>query len=86
MREKLIRLTIRYGGDYFQIREALKRQEDPKEIPLQQAITITDEDYPGELLELKYPPFVLSGTTVPRLGRPGRNMSYSAVSGPFLTL
>ena len=59
MREKLIRLAIRYGGDYFQIREALKRQEDPEEIPLQQAITITDEDYPGELLELKYPPFVL---------------------------
>lgn len=59
MREKLIRLAIRYGGDYFQIREAVKRQEDPEEIPLQQAITITDEDYPGELLELKYPPFVL---------------------------
>ena len=33
-REKLIRLAIRYGGDYFQIREALKRQEDPEEIPL----------------------------------------------------
>ncbi|MBE6125955.1 MAG: DNA-protecting protein DprA [Erysipelotrichaceae bacterium] len=59
MREKLIRLAIRYDGDYFKIREALKRQEDPEEIPLQQAITITDEDYPRELLELKYPPFVL---------------------------
>ena len=59
MRELLIRLAIRYNGDYFKIKEALKKQEDPKGIPLQQAITITDEDYPAELLELKYPPFVL---------------------------
>ena len=59
MRERLIRLAIMYNGDYFRIKEALKRQQDPEQVPLQQAITITDEDYPAELLELKYPPFVL---------------------------
>ena len=59
MRELLVRLAIKYHGSYHQIKKALKKQEDPGYIPLQQALTIVDEDYPSVLLQLKYPPFVL---------------------------
>ncbi|MBQ4253356.1 MAG: DNA-processing protein DprA, partial [Erysipelotrichaceae bacterium] len=60
MRENLIRLAIKHEGDYFKIRKALEKKEDTDDgIPLQQALTILDEEYPKELLELKYPPYVL---------------------------
>ena len=59
MRELLIRLAIKYNGNYFKIRKALSRQEIPENCDLQPALTIVDEDYPRSLLELKYPPFVL---------------------------
>ncbi len=60
MRDYLIRLAIRHEGRFFKIRKALEEQEEiSDEIPLQDAITVFDEDYPPELLELKYPPYVL---------------------------
>ena len=55
----MIRMAIKYHGSWQQIRKRLERQEDPGDIPLQPAITISDEDYPSALLQLKYPPFVL---------------------------
>ncbi|MDO4377672.1 MAG: DNA-processing protein DprA [Erysipelotrichia bacterium] len=60
MRNYLIQLAIKYRGDYFQIKKAIERKEVIREnIALQEAITILDDDYPPELLELKEPPFVL---------------------------
>ncbi|MBQ1826436.1 MAG: DNA-processing protein DprA [Erysipelotrichaceae bacterium] len=60
VRENLIRLAIKHEGDYFRIRKALERKEETDGgIPLQQALTILDEEYPKKLLELKYPPYVL---------------------------
>ncbi|MGN1399461.1 MAG: DNA-processing protein DprA [Erysipelotrichaceae bacterium] len=60
MRDYLIRLAIKYQGDYGQILRAIKRNEAvSKGIALQKAITIIDQDYPKSLLMLKNPPFVL---------------------------
>ena len=60
MRDYLIRLAIKYSGDYFKIEKAIKNNEAiSKNIPLQQAITVIDNDYPKSLLMLKKPPFVL---------------------------
>jgi len=60
MRNNLIRLAIKYDGDYHRIKKAIDKYEYADEsIPLQKAITILDQDYPKELLQLKKPPFVL---------------------------
>ena len=60
MRENLIRLAIENEGDYFRIRRALERKEEADQsIPVQQALTILDGEYPKKLLELRYPPYVL---------------------------
>ncbi len=60
MRNLLISLAIKYRGDYFKIEKAIKNNEQIKEkIPLQQAITILDKEYPKQLLDLEFPPFVL---------------------------
>ena len=60
MRDYLIRLAIKYSGDYFKIEKAIKNNEAiSKNVPLQQAITVIDNDYPKSLLMLKKPPFVL---------------------------
>ena len=54
MRDYLIRLAIKYSGDYFKIEKAIKNNEAiSKNIPLQQAITVIDNDYPKSLLMLK---------------------------------
>ena len=59
MRNLLIRLAVKYQGDYFKVREAFKKQESGDGYPLQQAITIFDQCYPKQLLQLQYPPLVL---------------------------
>lgn len=60
MRNILIRLAIKYNGDYFRIQKAITAKEKvDRNIELQKAITILDEEYPEELLELRYPPYVL---------------------------
>lgn len=60
MRDYLIRLAIKYEGNYSKIRKALNANEIIEEdIETQQAITILDEDYPNSLLTLKRPPYVL---------------------------
>lgn len=60
VRNHLIRLAIKYEGNYFQIKKAIEKKEKvDSNIVIQQAITIVDKQYPKELLDLKYPPFVL---------------------------
>ena len=59
MRELLIRYAIKYRGSYSAISKAVREQEYIDDIPLQNAITIMDRDYPERLLQLKYPPYVL---------------------------
>jgi len=60
MRDFLIRLAIQHEGNWFKIRKALQKHEYPsKNLEIQTAITILDEDYPKQLLQLKYPPYVL---------------------------
>lgn len=58
-REKLIAYAYKYEGDYFKILKAIETKEEIDEIKDSNAITIIDREYPKELLELKYPPFVL---------------------------
>ncbi len=58
-RERLIRYAIKYQGDYSKIKKAIHEKEEIERLPLQQALTMLDEDYPKCLLDLKYPPFVL---------------------------
>lgn len=60
MRNELIRLAIENRGSYFRIRKALAEKRRPDDrIRIQRAVTILDEEYPRELLSLRYPPFVL---------------------------
>lgn len=58
-REKLIGLAYKYSGEYFKIAKAIKEGEEVKEVSVDNAITILDNNYPKDLLDLKYPPFVL---------------------------
>ncbi len=60
MRNLLISLAIKYQGDYFKIKKAIKNKEMASEnIATQKAITILDQEYPKQLLDLEYPPLVL---------------------------
>lgn len=59
IREKLIALSLKYDGDYYKISEAIEKQEDIKEVYLDNCLTIFDDNYPKSLLELKKPPYVL---------------------------
>ncbi|MGI6608307.1 MAG: DNA-processing protein DprA [Erysipelotrichaceae bacterium] len=60
MRNLLIALAIKYNGDYFKIEKAIKNNEKVSDnIEIQRAITILDKEYPKQLLDLEYPPFVL---------------------------
>lgn len=60
MRNLLISLAIKYQGDYFKIEKAIKNNEKiNNKIPIQKAITILDKQYPKQLLDLEFPPFVL---------------------------
>lgn len=58
-REDLIRYAITYEGRFDLVSKAVETQERPKDVPLQKAITIFDEEYPGSLRKLRYPPWVL---------------------------
>ncbi len=60
MRQRLIRLAVQCGGDYNKMMAALKdKVPEDTGIPLYDAITIADDDYPSALLALKSPPLVL---------------------------
>ena len=55
MRDYLIRLAIKYSGDYFKIEKAIKNNEAvSKNVPLQQAITIIDNDLRKNIERLFY--------------------------------
>lgn len=58
-RNILLGYSLKYDGDYFAILKAIKNREEIKPIEVNNAITIFDNTYPKELLELKYPPLVL---------------------------
>lgn len=59
MRKLLISLAVLYKGDFFKIRKALKRKEKFYLETLPKAVSIIDSEYPKQLLQLKYPPYVL---------------------------
>jgi len=60
MRNKLIRIAIKYQGDYNKMLKAIQNSEEVDEdIPIIDAVTILDEEYPKQLLDLTYPPLVL---------------------------
>lgn len=58
-REKIISLAIKYSGEYALITKAIKNNEEVDKCVVENAITIFDEEYPKELRDLKYPPYVL---------------------------
>lgn len=58
-REKLIAYAYKYHGDYFKIVKAIEEKEEIEEVFDKNVITILDDNYPNELKELRYPPFVL---------------------------
>ena len=58
-REKLIAYAYKYHGDYFKIVKAIEETEEIEEVFDKNALTILDDNYPEELKELRYPPFVL---------------------------
>lgn len=59
-RETLIRLAIKYGGEYENIIKAIDSNDTADEYDVvDNAITIFDDEYPNELLNLRYPPLVL---------------------------
>ena len=58
-RDYLIALAIKYQGSYWRIKKAVRENEEVEKGASQQAITIVDEDYPAELMQLRYPPLVL---------------------------
>lgn len=58
-REKLIAYSLKYEGEYFRILKAINKNEVIEEVNLDNCLTILDDNYPLELRELKYPPFVL---------------------------
>lgn len=67
MRELLIYLAWKYQGDYNKIKKAIDHKEmyDSSEIQRticrikSKVVTILDEDYPNQLMDLKDPPYVL---------------------------
>jgi len=63
-REILIYLSLKFNGDYFAIRDAIKNRdydlEGIEEVNVRaNTLTMLDEDYPREFLKLPYPPIVL---------------------------
>lgn len=58
-REKLIAYAYKYQGDYFKIVKAIEEKEEIEEVFDKNVITILDDNYPNELKDLRYPPFVL---------------------------
>lgn len=58
-REELIYYSLKYEGDYNKIIEAITNKEKIESFIVPKAITIFDDIYPKEFLELKNPPFVI---------------------------
>lgn len=59
-RDYLIRAAITYQGDWSKISEALSKQIPLEEIPIEEpCLTIFDEQYPMELRQLRFPPWVI---------------------------
>lgn len=56
---KLISYSFYYLGEYNKIINAIKNDIDVPLVNVNNAITIFDNEYPKELFNLKYPPFVL---------------------------
>ena len=58
-RELLISYALFCGGEYMAIRKAIQEQVPVEMRHFEHAITIFDRDYPLELHDLRYPPYVL---------------------------
>lgn len=58
-REEIIQYALHYNHDYEQMAFALKHQPEVEWLPMVDAITYIDEDYPKALFDLPNPPFVL---------------------------
>ena len=58
-RREIISYSCRYGGEYRQVLKAIEKHEPVELVDVQNALTIFDEEYPKEFLQLQYPPFVL---------------------------
>jgi len=59
-RERLLAYALKYQGDYRSIYQAVKNREAFDQQAYQGTyLTIIDPEYPVELLDLKYPPFIL---------------------------
>lgn len=59
LKAQLIAYAIKYNGEYHQIRKAIIQNEQWQPVTNPQCITILDENYPNQLFQLEYPPFVL---------------------------
>ena len=58
-REILIAYSLFYDGEYTLIDKAVNTNKQITPVNVANAITIFDDEYPKELLSLKYPPYVL---------------------------
>lgn len=58
-RNKLISLAVKYNGDLNTIKKAIVRGEGDPNFELENCITVLDEEYPKELLDLEDYPLVL---------------------------
>ena len=58
-RENLIYFAIKYNGEYKKILDAYKNNLQGDKVYNVNAITILDDNYPKQLLDLTYPPIVL---------------------------
>ena len=58
-RQKLINYSYMYNGEYMDIIHAIKNKEKCEDIKIDNCITIFDDLYPKEFLDLKFPPLVL---------------------------
>lgn len=58
-RNKLISLAVKYNGDLEAVKKAIANGEGDPNFELENCITIYDEEYPKELLDLKDFPLVL---------------------------
>ena len=58
-RELLISYALFYGGEYMAIRKGIREQIPVPMKHVDNALTIFDQEYPSELHDLRYPPYVL---------------------------
>ena len=80
-REKLISYSFYFAGEYHLIAKALKENKEIEQVKIENAITILDEEYPKELLDLKLkdrPAVVLRIKDARAQGDLSENAEYSA--------